>query len=218
MRNDTCKMCLNVGPHPYKATLFHILNNCPSFLGENERMTWRHNSVLSYITMTLNENKPSHIEIYADLEGYNINGLTLPPHVTVTSSRPDLVIIDTSTTPQTVYLYELTVCFEDLDNIQAATTRKFNIYSALATDIEDNGFQCKNLPFEVGSRGHLTLANKTKLSIIHKLCKPRLNFTKFCQNICKTSLLCSYTIYLSRNHPWTGAPLLLPAKQPVMTN
>ena len=187
MRNDTCKMCLNLGPHPYKATLLHILNNCQAFLGESERMTWRHNSVLSYITLTLKQNKPSNIEIYADLEGHNTNGLTLPPHVTVTSSRPDLVIIDTSTTPQTVYLYELTVCFEDLDN-----------------------FQAENLPFEVGSRGHLTLSNKTKLSILHKLCKPNLNFTKFCQNICKTSLLCSYTIYLSRNHPWTGAPLLLP--------
>jgi hypothetical protein len=211
--NDTCKMCVKPNCRPHKATLFHILNNCDSFLGESERMTWRHNSILNYITQTTNEKLPGHIQVFADLEGHKVNGLTIPPHIMVTSSRCDLVIIDSSTTPTTVYLLELTVCFERQDNIDAATRRKYNRYSSLASDIQEAGYICKNIPFEVGSRGHLTLSNKSTLSIIHKLCQPNTNFTSFWRNISKTSLLCSYTIYLSRNDPWTDVPLLSPVKQ-----
>ena len=68
----------------------------------------------------------------------------------VTRSRPDLVVVDSSTSPQTVYLYELTVCFEREGNMEAANRRKHTRYSGLATDIEDNGYTCKNIPFEVG--------------------------------------------------------------------
>ena len=78
-------------------------------------------------------------------------------------------------------------------------------------DIQDRGYVCKNIPFEVGSRGHLTLENKSILTIIHKLCKT--SFRKFCQNISKTSLLCSYAIYLSREDTWNNSTLLTPVKQ-----
>ena len=212
-RNANCQMCTNLNTYPHKATLFHILNHCKAFLGENERMTWRHNSVLNFMATTLKENKPSHIQVYADIDDHKINGGSIPPNIMVTSSRPDLVIVDSSTTPQTVYLFELTVCFETAENIEAANQRKYNRYTALTSDIKENGYDCKNIPFEVGSRGHLTLSNRSKLTILHKLCTPRLNFSKFWQSITKTSLLCSYSIYLSRNDPWTGAPLLLPVKQ-----
>ena len=110
---------------------------------------------------TLKEKKPDHIQIYADLPNFNINGSSIPPTVMVTSSRPDLVIIDSSTSPQTVYLYELTVCFERTGNLEAANSRKYVRYSSLTTDIEDNGYTCKNIPFEVGSRGHLTPDNRS---------------------------------------------------------
>ena len=158
----------------------------------------------------MKENKPSHLEIFADLEGHNVNGGTIPQHIMVTSSRPDLVMIDSSTTPQTVYLFELSVCFEKAENMEAANQRKYERYTALTSDIKENGYECKNIPFEIGSRGHLTLTNRSKLAIMHSLCKPKINLTKLMQNTCKTSLLCSYAIYLSRNDPWTGAPLLLP--------
>ena len=211
-RSDTCKMCLSSNSRPQKATLFHILNNCSAFLGESERMTWRHNSVLNYITKTIKENLPQHIQVFADLEGHKVNGLTIPPHIVVTSSRCDLVVIDSSTQPATVYLFELTICFEREDNIAAANRRKYDRYTALTEDIQEAGYSCRNIPFEVGSRGHLTLENKSKLSIIHKLCKPKTNFTQFWRNICKTSLLSSYTIYLSRNDSWTEVPYLYPVK------
>ena len=212
INNDNCKMCYKPNTHPHKATLFHILNHCESFLGENERMKWRHDSVLNFMTLTLKENKPSHIQVYADLEDHKSNGATIPQHIIVTSSRPDLVIVDSSSSPPTVYLFELTICFERVGNMEAANQKKYNRYSSLTQDIKENGYNCKNIPFEVGSRGHLTLENRSRLTIIHKLCSPNLNFTNFWKNICKTSLLCSYAIYLSRNDPWTGAPHLLPVK------
>ena len=147
------------------------------------------------------------------LPNFKTNGASIPHNIMVTRSRPDLVLVDSSTSPQTVYLFELTVCFERAGNIESAHNRKYNRYSGLATDIEDNGYQCRNIPFEVGSRGHLTSENRTRMSILHKLCCPREKFTNFCQNICKTSLLCSYAIFLSRNDPWTGAEYLMPVRK-----
>ena len=211
-RSDTCKMCFKPNTRPNKATLFHVLNHCPSFLGEQERFRWRNNSVLSYMTLTIKEHLPDHIKVYADLEGHKVNGGTIPQEMVVTSSLPDLVIVDSSTPVKTVYLFELTVCFERTDNIQSAHQRKMDRYSALSADIEERGYSCKNIPFEVGSRGHLTPDNKSILTIIHKLCSIKTSFKKFYQNISKTSLLCSYAIYLSREDTWNNNTLLSPVK------
>ena len=76
-----------------------------------------------------------------------------------------------------MYLLELTVCFERVENIEAANSRKYERYSALLEDIKEMGYQCKNIPFEVGSRGHLTLENKSGLAILHKLHSPKTTFT-----------------------------------------
>ena len=139
-KDDRCKMCSGLVNFPHKATLFHILNNCPGFLGENERMTWRHNSILSYIVNTLDHSKPAHINIFSDLPEYKVNGGSIPPDLIVTSSRPDLVILDTSTTPQSIFLCELTVCFEKSGNFEAANLRKRSRYAGLKSDLEDKGF------------------------------------------------------------------------------
>ena len=65
----------------------------------------------------------------------------------------------------------------------------------------------------MGSRGYLTPDNRSRLSLLHKLCSPSVTFSKFCQNIAKTSLLCSYAIFLSRNDPWTGAEFIMPVNK-----
>ena len=70
--------------------------------------------VLSYMTLALKGNIPENVEIFSDLEGHKINGRTIPKDIIVTSSIPDLVILDSSTHQKTVYLFELTVCFERL--------------------------------------------------------------------------------------------------------
>ena len=42
---------------------------------------------------------------------------------------------------------------------------------SLSDDIQEAGYSCKNITFEVGSRGHLTPENKSRLLIIQKICK-----------------------------------------------
>ena len=69
----------------------------------------------------------------------------------VTSSCCDLVVIDSSTTPATVYLFELTICFERQENIFAANMLLYNRYASLSADIQEAGYSCKNIPFEVVS-------------------------------------------------------------------
>ena len=73
---------------------------------------------------TIHDSKPDQIKVYSDLLEYNINRGSIPTDILVTVSKPDLVVIDTSTVPQTIYLYELTVCFEKPGNLEAANNRK----------------------------------------------------------------------------------------------
>ena len=205
--SDSCKMCRQPGRPPAKATLHHQLNNCSAFLGESERYTWRHNSVLQYVAGTLKENLPEHLTLYADLEGHSVCGGTIPPTLVQTSSRPDLVLMDSVS--RTVWLLELTVSFEC--NFEAAYRRKKDRYTSLAADIEDENYKCNNFPFEIGSRGHISLSNKSTLTLLHHLCQPNTKLRNFIQNISKVSLLASYSIYLSRNESsWTSVDLLKP--------
>ena len=98
-----CPLCSNHG------TLEHILNFCSVSLNQG-RFTWRHNSVLNHLTTTIIENKPENLEIYSDISGLDINGGTIPPDVLVTTSRPDLVLLNRS--ERKIYLMELTCSFE----------------------------------------------------------------------------------------------------------
>ena len=106
------------------------------------------------------KSKPVDVEIYADIEGASINGGTVPPDIMVTTQRPDMVIVNT--TPPTVYLVELTCPFTR--NIEAANRRKRERYQFLTTDIKEAGYQCMNMPFEFGSRGHVTRQNRITLA------------------------------------------------------
>ena len=153
--------------------------------------------------------KPDHIYIYEDIDGHRINGLTIPCNIVVTQQRPDIVVVDNSTPQPTVWLFELTCSFER--NIDQAHTRKQVRYTQLELDIKDNGYGCKNVPFEVGSRGHLTLANRSILSTLHKLAPPKMKLKTFLQTISKICLLCSYSIYNSRSEGgWSKPPPLRP--------
>jgi hypothetical protein len=74
-------------------------------------------------------------------------------------------------------------------------------------DIEDVGFICKNIPFEVGSTGHITGSNRANLATLHKIAKPKTNPKTFLQIISRIRILCSYSIYLSRNEKrWSDPP------------
>ena len=63
------------------------------------------------------------------------------------------------------------MCFEKAGNFEAAHLRKKQRYAGLKSDLEEKGFTVYNLPFEVGSRGHISLENKSIIGTIHKTCK-----------------------------------------------
>ena len=81
--SDSCQMCRQPGRPLAKATLHHVLNHCGAFLGEQERFTWRHNSVLSYMAETLKESLPDNIHLYADLEDRRAGTLHLETQLCV---------------------------------------------------------------------------------------------------------------------------------------
>ena len=67
-----------------------------------------------------------------------------------------------------------------------------------------------NLPFEIGSRGHVTLSNKNTLSSICKVTGVK-KIQHVIRNCSKLVLLASYYIYNARScHDWTGQDYLKP--------
>ena len=75
-----------------------------------------------------------------------MNGLTIPSNIVIKQQRPDIVLIDKSATPHTVWLFELSVSFER--NIEQALTRKKNRYAYLEQDTKDAGYNCLNIPLK----------------------------------------------------------------------
>ena len=205
--DSSCKLCRVEGQPNTKviATLGHILNNCPKML---DRYEWRHNGVLSYLYNILRDSKPAGVSVYADLEGAKVAGGSVPPDIMVTSSRPDLVIINYNTTPTSVYLVELTCPFTR--NIEAANTRKRIRYEFLTKDIQDRGYKCSNLPLEIGSRGHISSRNReTLVFLCHTFGIGK--FGQVIKNCSKLSLLGSYSIFNARSvKDWGGAGYLKP--------
>jgi hypothetical protein len=81
-----------------KQTLFHVLLHCKHTL-DQERLTWRHNSILNYIAGCLKSALvgKSTVELYCDLDGLQTpSGRSILADVMVQAQRPDLVIIDRS--------------------------------------------------------------------------------------------------------------------------
>ena len=195
---SVCPLCSNHG------TLEHILNFCSVSLTQG-RFTWRHNSVLNCISNTVQQHKPSNIEVFCDIAGQDINGGTIPPDILVTQSRPDLVLLNRA--DKTICLLELTCSFER--NAEAAYLRKSIRYTSLKNDLEDIGYKCFLVPFEVGSRGHIKKSTKSNLFSIFTTTKISANLNKCLKNMSKISLLASFTIFHAYTQPtWRDPPFL----------
>ena len=80
-----CPLC-SITP----CTLGHLLNNCQEAL---DRYEWRHNNIVKYLQTTFSSQGMEAVEVYSDLEGHRINGVTVPPNIAITGLKPDLVIV-----------------------------------------------------------------------------------------------------------------------------
>ena len=143
-----CPLCNNIN-----GTLAHIVNFCPTALLQG-RFTWRHNSVLNYLTSEAIVNSTSNIAIYANIPGYSINGTTIPADVLVTNgegSKPDLVLLNR--TDKKIAVMELTCPLPQ--NVVKAHDKKTLKYTQMKIDLIDKGYKTSLVPFEVISNGHI---------------------------------------------------------------
>ncbi len=76
----------------------------------------------------------------------------------VTTQIPDIVMINRP--PK-----NSTVCFET--NFEKSAQRKENRYSSLLNDIQCTGLTCELFTIEVGSRGLVSVDNRSKLTTIY---------------------------------------------------
>ena len=137
-----------------------------------------------------------------------MNGVTIPPDILVTSSKPDLVIVDRSSGQTKVNLVELTVCWDS--GAEGARLRKELRYSSLVEDIKENGFQCNHTTLEIGARGLINQRNKSTITWLCSLAKER-KIKKVISTCSKLALLGSYSIWVARrSQDWTAGSLLKP--------
>ena len=187
------------------STLGHLLSSCAKAL---DRFKFRHDSVLNHLLQTIMKSKNDQMTVYADLNGWRVNGGTMPPDLVLTEQIPDLVIIDRSDTPAKVLLIELTVPWDSANSFKAAEERKTARYERLAGDLRDKGLTTFNLTLEIGCRGVINKRNHLVLETICNLVKIR-GRKKLSASLGRIALLGSYRIWLARHsQQWTGGELI----------
>ena len=199
-RISTCPLCSNTG------TLEHIINFCSVALNQG-RYTWRHDSVLQHMYNGMVEQKPDNLEIFVDLPNLDFNGSTIPPDILTTTQRPDIVILNRA--EKKIFLLELTCSLEQ--NADTANAYKTTKYTPLKADLEAKGLSVSLVPFEVGSRGHISKENKMRLITVFVKNGLKLNVHKLVKQISKISLLCTFSIFHAFQQPtWRDPPFLKP--------
>ncbi len=181
-----CELCGN------RSTLLHILNGCKTALDQG-RYTFRHNAVVSYLVKYLKENVNYDTKVFADIKGSSTTGGTIPADIVPTAEKPDIVCLDYS--KKSISIPELSVPFES--NINRAREYKTNKYGSLATDIENAGFKCNLVCFEVGSRGLITKNNKSQFQKIAKIAQSKCAKDLWAQSS-RIAISCSYVIFIAR--------------------
>ena len=150
MRVDAaCDLCKSRSP-----TVLHILNFCPIALNQ-QRFTWRHDSVLLKLFSSLRSFLGEGEALYVDLPGKwasEAPQATVPISILVTSARPDMVLIR----GLEITLIELTVPFDSRENLNNARFRKSNksSYLELVSDLEAKGYSATLITCEISSLGH----------------------------------------------------------------
>ena len=107
----------------------------------------RHDEVLREIATYLGGHlSTTDYQMVADLDS---DTYTFPTHICPTTERPDIVIGNEKT--KTVYLIELTVCFDE--NFADASMRKQAKYHDFRETVKAAGHKCHLWTVQVGSRG-----------------------------------------------------------------
>ena len=199
--DTTCSMVGCTSP----CNLGHLLSCCSKSL---DRYKYRHDSVLTHLLDTIQRCKKDGVQVYADLNGWRVNGGTVPAELVLTDQIPDLVIIDRSVNPTKVMLVELTVPWDSANTLKAAFERKTARYERLEEDLRLEGYSASNLPLEVGCRGVVSSRNLGVLATICSTVGIRTH-KQLRANLGRIALLGSYRIWLARrSQDWAPGDLI----------
>ena len=172
-------------------TTNHVLTGCSVALDQG-RYTWRQDSVLQVIFQNLKKVLPLCYKLYGDLPGCQASvspPSTVPPHITYTLSRPDLVLVSMDS----IVLLELSVVTNTQHHFLAAKTRKEDRYGLLLSDLQHAGYSVDLVTVEVGCLGHLMPETVTALSPVCHL--PKKSINQILQQVARVAISCSYRIF-----------------------
>ena len=165
--------------------------------------------MLSHLLNHIKSQLTIETEVYSDLQGWQINGGTIPADILVScgkGSKPDIVLIDRSR--KKILMLELTCSLPQ--STTQAHNKKQTDYTQLKLSLEELGYAVSLLPFEVCSNSHITRKNKQDMSKVLNIFNVRLKAQIFTE-LAKISLLCSMSIFHAyQTTEWTSPPLLSP--------
>ena len=196
-----CKLCQRP-----QATTGHIISACPEAL-EQGKYTWRHDSVLQSLVRSLEKALPNG-QIYADLDNMHAQEhppATIPPNLTATSSRPDIVYING---PNITFL-EQTINGNSKEAMTQARERKQQKqpYLEITNDLHRQGLNVKYDTIEIGALGHST--KDTPYHLYHTIPQVnRLQWQTILDNAGEIAIACSRSLFLARNALEWRQPLL----------
>ena len=107
--------------------------------------------------------------MFANIQGYTLNGGTIPRHIVTSAEKPDIVCVNSSS--KTVSNQELNVPFET--NLDNARQYKTNKCPNLVSDIQTIGYKCDLVCFKVGSLGLVSSGRKGQFKRTAKIAKTK---------------------------------------------
>lgn len=199
--SDRCSFCGNI------ETLAHVLSNCSTALTQG-RYTWRHNSVLSSFINFIRPHMKDGMVLFSDMPGFQApHGGTVPPHILVTSLKPDIFVFHERSLE--VFVFELTCPWDT--NIERSHNFKLEKYAPLVADLSRTHI-VHFYAIEVSARGQVSKENCSRLkSFLFKVCSDPKNLFKPSVGIAsKAALLSSFSIFAARREPtWEDPPPLI---------
>ena len=185
--SSECSFCLN------SESLLHVVAGCSSYL---DRYTWRHDSILQFISNNLSS---QHIQnIYADLPSF-----PNPSVITGDHFRPDLLIL---TKDNCLYILELTVGYET--NLRNNINRKRLKYDKLIMDQRKKFNTVKFINLSISALGVFDKESASFLKMLEDMHVDK-TFTKYLtKRIINIAIRSTYYIFCCRNKEWTKPDLL----------
>ena len=180
-----CSLCL----HP--ETLQHVVSSCRSYL-EDGRYTWRHNSVLLFISKSFS--LIQHCLVYTDLP--------FPPSPSLIigdSLRPELALIAPD---NSLFVLELTVRFET--NIEINSNLKATKYRPLLLNLKPRYHKINFVKISMGALGILESSSDSLLYMMKELGIDNNTQKVIIKKIMNIAVRCTYYVFCRRNRAWTN--------------